>query len=152
VNSPLYPDSRMWQVENNDRNQALGLNARYDFGFARMELDGTYIKGVTSVGYAYNPSALAQTVLTQNLAGLSMPDQNYNQQIINFNVVFPVSKMIAIRALYRYEQGSIDDWHYAGVDVNPVPTLAGAAQAVYLDAGPQGYHTNTVGLLVQVNF
>ena len=88
-----------------------------------------------------------------------MPDQDYDQQIINFNVVVPINKSVAIRALYRYEQGSIDDWHYAGVDVNPVPSFstvppaaAGTAQSVYLDSGPQDYHTNTIGLLVQVNF
>ena len=149
--SPLWPDSREWSVDTDDENNAFGLSARYDAGFARFELDGTYINGTTSVDYDYNVAAQGLTPALAGLAGTGMPDQTYNQTIINFNVVVPINKSLAIRGLYRYEQGSIDDWHYAGVDVNPVP-VTGGAQAVYLDSGPQDYHTNTVGLLVQVNF
>ena len=175
--SPLWPDSRTWEADTEDSNSAFGLAARYDMGFVRLELDGTYITGTTSVNYNYNQDALAGANDPKNpltpavnvaansaiwqYAGTGMPDQDYNQQIINFNIVFPINKSVAIRALYRYEQGSIDDWHYAGVDANPVPSFnavnaagvqAQAAQAVYLDSGPQDYHTNTIGLLVQVNF
>ncbi len=150
--SPLFPSGRGWLVETDDSNNAFGLNARYDLGFARLELDGTYIEGTTSIDYNYNQDALALTPTAVGLASTGMPDQNYNQQILNFNIVVPINKSVAIRALYRYEQGSIDDWHYDGVYINPVPTLAGVAQSVYLDSGPQDYHTNTVGLLVQVTF
>ena len=177
-NSPLWPDSRTWEADTEDTNSAFGLAARYDLGFVRLELDGTYITGTTSLSYNYNAAAqtaagndpanpltpavnAAATAAMWQYAGSGMPDQDYDQQILNFNVVVPISKSVAIRALYRYEQGSIDDWHYAGVDANPVPsfntvaangTQAGVAQAVYLDSGPQDYHTNTVGLMVQVSF
>ena len=173
--SPLYPSSYAFQTKSQDTNNVLGLGARYDFGFVRADLDGTYIKGVTSTNYTYNQTALstlagfnngaANTIpanfqQTLGMIGGGQPDMDYNQEIINLNLVFPISKAIALRALYRYEQGTVTDWHYAGVATNPVPSVNGGtvaaptavANSVYLDYGPQDYHTNTFGLLVQVNF
>ncbi|AFL75358.1 MtrB/PioB family outer membrane beta-barrel protein [Thiocystis violascens] len=149
--SPLWPDSRQWTVENEDTNHAFGLGGRYDFGFARLELDYTYVTGSSSLDYSYNPAALALTPVLTELAGSGMPDMDYTQQILNFNLVVPISKSVALRALYRYEEGTVDDWHYVGVAENPVPLTTGN-QAVYLDSGTQDYHNNVFGLLVQVSF
>jgi hypothetical protein len=63
-------------------------------------------------------------------------------------VIVPINKSVALRALYRYETGSIDDWHYDGVSENPMPT----ANTLYLDSGPEDYSTSVVGLFVQVTF
>lgn len=168
--SPLWPVDRSLAADMDDTNNAFGLTGRYDAGFARFELDGTYIKGTTKVGYNWDTSQVAPTgavtggspavvagqlysptSLFLGLAGDGQ-QQDYNQTIVNFNVLVPITKKVAIRGLYRYEQGSIDDFHYNGVAANPVPASPYGAQAVYLDSGPQDYHTNTVGLLVQVTF
>ncbi|TCT22013.1 MtrB/PioB family outer membrane beta-barrel protein [Thiobaca trueperi] len=163
--SPLWPDGRIWKTDTRDTNHAFGLGGRYDFGFARLELDYTYVKGISSIDYDYNSAALtavptAITAATWQLAGNGMPDMDYNQQALNFNLVVPLSKSVALRAIYRYEQGQMDDWHYAGVTDNPVPSVntvtagvpAAVANAVYLDGGTQDYHNNMIGLMVQVSF
>ena len=67
---------------------------------------------------------------------------------IGVSAYFPISKNYGIRALYRYEQGTIDDWHYDGVQENPLP----AAGQAYLDSGLGDYSTSVVGLFVHVNF
>lgn len=151
ANSPLWPDSRQWTAKYDETNHVFGIGGRYDFGFARLELDYNYVTGTSSLDYSYNAAALGQTAAVTALSGSGMPDMDYDQQILSLNLVVPVSKSVALRAIYRYEQGTIDDWHYAGVSQNPVPVTTGA-QAVYLDQGPRDYHDNTVGLLVQVNF
>jgi opacity protein-like surface antigen len=163
--SPLWPDGRIWKTDTRDTNHAFGLGGRYDFGFARLELDYTYVKGISSIDYDYNSAALtavpsAITAATWQLAGNGMPDMDYNQQALNFNLVVPLSKSVALRAIYRYEQGQMDDWHYAGVTDNPVPSVntvtagvpTAVANAVYLDGGTQDYHNNMIGLMVQVSF
>ncbi|MFD2113818.1 MtrB/PioB family outer membrane beta-barrel protein [Thiorhodococcus fuscus] len=151
ANSPLWTESRKWTVDYDDTNHAIGLGGRYDLGFARLELDYSYVTGTSSLDYNYNDAALGLSSTIVALAGGGMPDSDYNQHTLGLNLVFPISKSVALRAIYRYEQGSVDDWHYAGVAANPVPTDSGS-QAVYLDAGSQDYHDNTLGLLVQVNF
>ncbi|EXJ14894.1 MtrB/PioB family outer membrane beta-barrel protein [Imhoffiella purpurea] len=149
--SPLWTESRKWTLDYEDTNHALGIGGRYDLGFARLELDYSYVTGTSTLDYSYNANGLGLSSAVTELAGSGMPDSDYDQHILSLDLVFPISKSVALRAIYRYEQGSIDDWHYAGVSDNPVPTDSGS-QAVYLDSGTQDYHDNSVGLLVQVNF
>lgn len=147
--SPLYPTSRTWITKSEDYNHTFGVGGRYDFGKARLELDYTYVTGVTKIGYEYNAAALGiVNPDTIALIGSGMPDLEATQQFLDFNLIVPVNKSVAVRALYRYETGTIDDWHYDGVADNPVP----AANAVYLDAGPQDYSASIVGLFLQVSF
>ena len=149
--SPLWTDGRAWQVDSADTNHAFGIGGRYDFGFARLELDYTYVTGTSSLDYSYNAAALAQTEVISALAGTGLPDMKYSQHALSLNLVVPVSKSVALRAIYRYEEASVDDWHYVGVSENPVPVTTGS-QAVYLDSGAENYHNNVIGLMVQVSF
>ncbi|MGB5831303.1 MAG: MtrB/PioB family outer membrane beta-barrel protein [Thiohalocapsa sp.] len=148
LDNTLFPSTLAWDVESNDRNNAFGAGLFYDFGPARLEFDYTYSNGVSQIDYDYN--AVGQGFTPQQLAliGTGMPDLNTTRNILNLNLLVPINKTVAVRALYRYEQGTIDDWHYNGVSENPVP----AANAVYLDAGLQDYHANVFGLLLQVSF
>jgi hypothetical protein len=52
---------------------------------------------------------------------------------------------ISLRLYDNYEHGQISDWHYAGFNNTLV-----YGNRVYTDAGPQGYNTNLIGLLVNV--
>jgi len=147
--SPLYNTSRIWNTESDEYNHTFGVGGRYDFGKVRVELDYTYVTGVTKIGYSYNAAGLGITNPDQiALIGSGMPDLNATQHFLDLNLIVPVNKSVAVRALYRYEAGTIDDWHYDGVFENPVP----ANNAVYLDSGPQDYHTSVVGLFLQVSF
>jgi hypothetical protein len=147
--NPLYNTSRGWTVESDEYNHAFGIGGRYDFGWARVELDYTYTTGVTEIGYRYNAAALGiVNPETQALIGTGMPDLKTTQHYADLNVLVPINKSVALHALYRYETGTIDDWHYTGIAENPMPT----ANTLYLDAGLADYSTSVVGLFVQVTF
>jgi hypothetical protein len=69
------------------------------------------------------------------------------QQTLNLNLIIPIDKKLAIRLFDRFEFGKVKDWHY-----DNVITSAAAAYdsgTLLLDAGPQNYHVNVIGLLVQ---
>jgi hypothetical protein len=57
--------------------------------------------------------------------------------------VVPIAPRLSLRLLYWYERGKIHDWHYDGIDVNPMPANNGA----YLDVGAQSYKTHWFGAL-----
>jgi len=57
------------------------LSGRYDLGFVRLELDGTYIKGTTSIDSGYNAVAQDMTSPLPELAGPRMPDQDESPSI-----------------------------------------------------------------------
>ncbi|OGI48915.1 MAG: hypothetical protein A2151_06245 [Candidatus Muproteobacteria bacterium RBG_16_65_34] len=146
--SPLYPTSRTWDVTSEDRNDTLGMGLRYDFGKAKLDLNYTYSTSRTQISYGYNAAALGLTAAQEALIGSGMPDLEFKQQILDASLLVPISKAAATRLFYRYEKGTIRDWHYDGVAQNPVP----ATNAVYLDAGPQDYKASVVGLFLQVAF
>jgi hypothetical protein len=143
--SPLYPDSRGWEVASKDRNNVLGVGFKYDFGKVRLDTNFTRALGRTQIGYSYNAAALG-TPVNATLAGDGFSDLAFAQNIFNANVLVPLTKNVLLRLLLRYESGKIRDWHYDGVADNPMP----ANNAVYLDAGPQDYRATTFGILFQV--
>lgn len=144
--SPLFPDSRGWEVRSKDRNDTLGVGLRYDFG--RVKLDTSFTRSLarTQIGYAYNPAALGMSATQQALAGEGFSDLQFAHNVFSLSILVPIDKQIAVRFFERYESGSVRDWHYDGVASNPMP----AATSLYLDAGPQDYSVNVIGVLLVV--
>jgi hypothetical protein len=144
--SPLFPDSRGWSMTSRDRGDVLGLGARYDLGRARLDASFTRTLGRTRIGYTYNAAGLGLTPMQAALAGDGFSDMTFAQNVASVSVVVPVNKMLSIRLLLRHESGRVRDWHYEGLAETPMPTN----NSLYLDAGPQDYRVNLVGLLFQV--
>jgi len=147
-NNPTWPTLNVWSVEGEERNNVFGFGGTYDLGVALLSLDYSFIDGVYDNDQSYN--AVAQGFTAEQVAyiGDGFPNYEYSQHILDLSAFFPISKTLGIRALYRYEKGSIDDWHYDGVVENPVP---GGGQ-VSLDAGLDDYSTSVVGLFVHMSF
>jgi hypothetical protein len=150
--SPLYPTSRGWDVTQDETNHVLGVGLKYDFGFAQFDVDYTVSLGTTKISYDYNGAALGLSAAVQDAAGNGFEDLKFNQHSLNANLLVPVTRHTAVRVLYRLEYAQISDWHYEGVAANPVPTTGNTASQVYLDAGPQDYTTQFVGVLLSVKF
>lgn len=144
--SPLFPDSRGWDVTSRDRNHVLGFGVKYDLGKAKLDADFTRALGRTRIGYGYNPAALGMTPLQAALAGSGLSDLVFAQNVVNANLLVPLTPSVAMRFLVRYESGRVRDWHYDGVLANPMP----ANNAAYLDAGPVDYRATVVGILFHV--
>jgi hypothetical protein len=144
--SPLYPESRAWDVQSKDRNNVIGLGFKLDLEKSKLDVSFTRVLSRTSIGYTYNPTALGMNATQAALAGSGFSDLILAQNILSASLVVPVDKRISLRFIERYETGVIRDWHYDGVGANPMP----ANNALYLDAGPQDYKVNLIGVLLQV--
>ncbi|HET6264973.1 MAG TPA: MtrB/PioB family outer membrane beta-barrel protein [Usitatibacter sp.] len=144
--SPLFPDSRGWDVESKDRNDVLGLGVKYDFGRVKLDTSFTRMLGRSQIAYAYNPAGLGLSPTAVALAGSGLSDITLAQNILNASAWVPITKNVMLRLLVRYETGKIRDWHYESLATNPMP----ASNAAYLDAGPQDYKTTVVGILFHV--
>ena len=142
--SPLFPESKAWDVDTKDRNHSIGLGVRYDFGGAKLDANFTRSLARTQIGYTYNPAALGLTPVQQALAGDGFSDLSFAQNIFNVSLLVPLTKRAALRFLGQYENGTVRDWHYDGVRQNPMPTN----NSVYLDAGPQDYSVKLIGALL----
>ncbi|WP_041603773.1 MtrB/PioB family outer membrane beta-barrel protein [Thioflavicoccus mobilis] len=135
----LYPTGNIWGVEGEEHNNVFGLGGSYDLGVTLLSLDYSFIKGVYDTDLSSNGPINPEDIF---------PNYEYTQHILDLSAFFPISKTLGIRALYRYEMGKIDDWHYDGVEENPNPS----ASQYYLDSGLDDYDNSTVGLFVHVNF
>lgn len=146
--NPLFPTSRFWDQTQESRNTAASIGVRRDFGPVKLDAAYTYANGTTETSYTYNAAGLALTAAQVALIGTGMPESRFTQNTFEANLSYPFSKSMTARLYYRYERGKVSDWHYDGVDVNPVP----AANAAYLDKGPTDYSAHTVGVFVKVDF
>lgn len=151
--SPLFPTSRAFKVQQDDRNHVVSLGFNYDFGRPKLSVDYVATRGRTGINYEYNAAALGITPLQSGISGDRWPDMRYLQQNLNTSLLIPVSKTAAVRLLWVYEFGRVDDWHYDGVAANPT---AGAGTAfntnsLYLDTGPaQKWRTNLFGIFFRM--
>ncbi len=146
--SPLFPSSQAWANTQQSINQTLALGGHYNFSRARFDLSYTYANGRSKTGYSYNAAALGLDDQQQALVGSGMPDTVFVQSIVDASLLVPINTALAIRLYYHYEDGRQSDWHYDGVQQNPVP----APNSVYLDYGPQSYHASIAGLFLRYSF
>jgi hypothetical protein len=144
--SPLFPESRAWQVDTRDNNDVLGLGLKYDFGKLKLDASFTRMLGRTHTGYKYNPAALGMSALQAALAGGGLSDLTFSQNVFTGSLIVPIERNVTLRLLVRHEIGKIRDWHYDGVADNPMP----ANNSAFLDGGPVDYRDRVVGLFLQV--
>jgi hypothetical protein len=150
--SPLYPTSRGWNVTQTDHYDTVGLGLKYDFTKARLNLDYSFTFGKTGVSYSYNGTGLGLTAAAISAAGAGWPDMKFIQHTIDANLLVPINKTTSAHFLWHYEWGKVKDWHYDGVAANPTPgTAVGntAGSNLYLDTGPQTYHSSVIGAFVK---
>ena len=146
--SPLYPTSRTWMNAQRSTNQAFAIGGHYDFARARFDVNYTYVNGRTKTSYAYNGAAYDFSPDQLALIGSGMPDSVFIQSIVDAGLLVPITRAVALRFYYHYENGRVSDWHYNGVQQNPVP----ASTAVYLDYGPQSYRASIAGVFLSYAF
>ena len=146
--SPLFPESRAWEVGSRDRSNVAGFGAKYDAGRVKLDMTFNRVLGRTQIDYAYNAAALGLTPVQAALAGDGLSDISFAQNVLDASAWMPLGERIVMRLLVRYETGKVRDWHYDGVASNPMPVN----NAVYLDSGPQDYRTTAVGLLFHIRF
>lgn len=145
------PLSSGWTSDSDDRSNMLGLGFQSQIGVARFGIDYTYASSNTSISYAYGDTALSNVAATQAaaalIAGSALPNMTFVQQTLNLNLLIPIDKKWSVRLFDRLELGQVKDWHYDGVISGAVANYDSGT--LLLDAGPQNYRTNVIGVLVQ---
>lgn len=136
-----------WNMDSVDHTDVIGIGFQTAvFGNLRLGIDYTYATSTTSIAYTY-----AANVLTAGQAAAAnanqFTDMKLEQNTLGLNLLIPMSKKSSARLMYRHESGSVKDWHYNGV---PIGASAAEGNAtLMLDAGPQDYHTNVIGVMFQ---
>ena len=145
------PLSSGWTSDSDDRSNMLGLGFQSQIGLARFGIDYTYASSNTSFSYAYGDTAISNVAATQAaaalIAGSALPNMTFVQQTLNLNLLIPIDKKWSVRLFDRLEMGQVKDWHYDGVISGAVANYDSGT--LLLDAGPQNYRTNVIGVLVQ---
>ena len=144
------PLSSAWSSTNDDRNDVFGFGMQKDLGSLRFGLDYTYSNSTTRIDYAYGGTAISNVAATQAaaavIAGSALPNMTYVQHTLNLNLLIPIDKKLSIRLFDRYEIGKVKDWHYDGVITGAVANYDSGT--LLLDAGPQSYRANVIGVFI----
>jgi hypothetical protein len=134
-----------WNMDSRDLTGVLGLGLQSAFGPYRLGLDYVQSSSRTRIGYDFGPNVL--TAAQALVAGAGYPDMVFTQRTLTARLLIPIQKATSVHLLFRHESGRVKDWHYDGM-----PIGASAAEnnaTLMLDAGPQNYHANVFGLLLQ---
>jgi len=99
-------------------------------------------RGLTS--YSAASAAALENPADFTTMGNAFPATSYKLNSVTASVTVPLSPRLSVRLFDYYERGDIDDWHYANFN----QSLA-YGTSLYTDGGPQGYHSNIVGLWIQ---
>lgn len=144
--------ANMFDTTYRDQGNTVGLGFRHDFGKARLDMNFSHSRVTTKVGYTIPANA---TDAVKAAAGTGFPDLNTVSNALEANLWVPINKTMTTRFVLRHEQGRISDWHYEGFQDSPVAVnQPGTAlpTGVVLDAGPQSYKANFVGVMLRVGF
>ncbi len=149
-NTGARPYGDIWTSNTTDRNNVLGLGLQEDLGFAHLGIDYAFARSSTHISYDFGPTAFSATPANNAamalLAGSALPDMTTVQHTLTMNLVKAIDKKTTIRAVYRYENMRIADWHYDGVIKNVM--AAYDAGTMLLDSGPLNYHVSTIGVML----
>ncbi|MDR2187473.1 MAG: MtrB/PioB family outer membrane beta-barrel protein [Azonexus sp.] len=136
-----------WEADMEDTNHTLGFGIRQTFG--KLLLDANYVYNEGKSKIHYDAFGTAATVSATNDPSTGQfPDTKIKTHSLQANLIYPLEKSMAIRLLYAWEKGSIDDWHYAG---NLTGNVGGASQ-ILMDGGPEDYSVHVIGLFLNAQF
>ena len=145
LGGPLFPGDRLWAAESEDVNHVVGAGGRFEFGWGVLDFDYTYSRARTSIGYAHGDGIFLSPERAA-LAANGWPDLRFRQSVLAASAWIPLRPRLSLRLRFQFEQGKVDDWHYAGLAANPVPL----ANTVYLASAPQRYQAAFAGILLRL--
>lgn len=150
---PLYPLNNRWHVKSTDRNQVYGIGLHQEIGVATLAVDYSYSTGRSRVAYDYNVGG-ALNAANAALAGDRMPDLALDTHFLDASLRIPLTARLSARLIGRWQKENIRDWHYRGVNDNPVGLgnqgAAALPTVVVLDGGPDDYNASWFGVLFQL--
>ena len=143
----MYNSANSWAQTSHDSNNTFGLGLRQQISDMILDVNYAFALGRTKIDYVNN--AAYASAAQAALAGNGWDTLKTQQQTLELSLTKPISKKVLLRFLYRYEQGTINDWHYYGLS-NSAAVPVGTSAATVEDGGPLNYHANFFGVLLNV--
>ncbi len=144
----IWVPTSAWNADTSETTNVLGVGYQTSIGRMKFGLDYAYTKSTTSLKYGYGALSLTPALAAIE-ATSPFEDMSFTQNTLTAHLLIPIQKKISAHLMYRHESGQITDWHYTGLPIGASAPEGAGSQAVILDAGPQNYHTNTVGVMLQ---
>jgi MtrB/PioB family decaheme-associated outer membrane protein len=141
-----YPFAAAWQETLNDNDYGAGLTAHKAWNKVSLDLNYTFTRGDSAVGYSYASPLAFFFILTPAQAGTSFPDITFDSHMFEANARWQADGSLTYRLIYRVNFEHLSDFHYAGL----MPGVIN--DNVYLGVVPENFTAQTIGVLVQYTF
>jgi len=145
-----YPPQNAWSQRTRETNGSAGAGF-WVRPFARVSLEANYsfVLATQKLHYSYaSGGALAPGVLPAE-AGNQFPELRTVDHVLQTSLRLEITEEGAIRAFYRYEHGTIDDFQQAGLEA---AVIEGASGAYYLGHVDRDYTAHVIGSTLQLRF
>ena len=149
LGGPLYPYANQWWENSRDRDYNAGITLGHDFAH-RIHFDAAWSWVLTRNRLGWDAaSAGAISGTQQAYAGdvpQNFPDTDYRLGTLDLGLSFPLAGRVGMRVFSRTWNGSFFDWHYIGLDPDPI-----VDHRIYTDRGPnRSFTASVVGVMVNV--
>jgi hypothetical protein len=143
--SSSYPLANGWTVGASDRSHVVGLGAHRKFNKVTLDANYTYIHSNTGYGYTYaSPAAFAAQLNTAQV-GTAFSPTKFQDQVLETSMLWNYTEKLGVRFYYRFENESVDDFHYTGL-TNVI------LNNIYLGAIPQNYTAHVFGMFFDYSY
>lgn len=146
---PTYPWENEWRVKHEERSFLFGLGHARMLGPTKLTVDYYYSSTVTDLRQSYASlgalSAPDPDLIAYSRGGF--PALSFKRHIAEARLDWPLRPDLDLRFYYRYEDGSIDDFHYDGLEM-AVP----GRNALYLGLGADNWKAHFFGAFLQYRF
>jgi hypothetical protein len=143
---PDYPLAAAWGEALNDNDYGAGLTAHKAWDKVSLDLNYTFIRGDSGIGYSYASPLAFFYILTTAQAGTSFPDITFDSHAFQTDVRWQASERLTYRLLYRLQYQQLNDFHYTGLHPGVINNN------VYLGVVPENFTAQLLGVLAQYTF
>lgn len=152
--SITYPWENEWSARQNEESVIFGGGYTRMLGTMTLKLNYSWSDTTSSTDSEYaSEGALVQTVLNLGVAYPAMlgtdrmPDLKYRRQILETDLIVPITRAWDARFYYRFDSGKIKDWHFTGLQANPVP-----GNILTMGMEPEGWSAHALGMFVRFSY
>ncbi|HEX4158537.1 MAG TPA: MtrB/PioB family outer membrane beta-barrel protein [Rhizomicrobium sp.] len=143
---PDYPFAAAWGETLNDNDYGAGLTAHEAWDKVSLDINYTYTRGDSAVGYSYASPLAFFFIQTAAQAGTSFPDITFDSHSFEANLRWQADASLAYRLLYRVNFQHLNDFHYTDLYPGVINNN------VYLGVVPENFTAQVIGVLVQYTF
>lgn len=145
--SATYPLANAWRAEHDESSVLVGLGHSRMIGGAKLSVDYSWSDTSTETRYSFaSPGALTSPDFAA-AASSGLPEIDYARHILEADLAVPLRSDIDLRFYYRFENGSINDYHFDGLE-----EVSAGRNALYLGIDPDGWTASTIGVFAQFRF